>query len=146
MSLVDYILESRNIEGMAHVTAATKGPVLSGFCCGKAFPRQREDSPARAHFTFCPVWQASEDLQRRREEGHQDGRIFDAPEKPKILGEDPEVVAGLLGIDTEQVIREEQRFRNEHPASPEALGGEILQGDAAVLAAGGKQSEGGEDT
>lgn len=145
MSLVDYILESRNIEGMAHITARHKGPVLDGFCCGKALPRLSEDSRPSAHYTFCPVWQASEDLTRRRREGHQDGRVFDSPEKPKILGEDPEVVANLLGLDTEQVIREEARFRNENPAAADdLLGGQILQGDAAVLAAGGKDSEWGE--
>jgi hypothetical protein len=133
MSLVDYILESRNIEGMAHVTSRRKPTILRGFCCGDSHPRQPGDKRARAHYTFCPVWEAHEELERKRLMGEEGHRIFDAPEKPKILGQDPEVLGDLLGIDPAQVLAEEARFAAEHPTpASSGPGTQTLTGEQAM--------------
>lgn len=86
---------------------------LSGFCCGRGMPKTYEGQPARAHYTYCPIWEEAERVERERKEA--DERVFAAPETPKILGEDPEVAAGLLGMDVEEYEREQDRFYAEHP-------------------------------
>ena len=77
------------------------GSSIAGFCCGRAFPKQYENQESRAHYTFCPMWEAVEAAEARRAEEAE--RIFERTEKPKILGIDKEVEADLLGIDVEQV-------------------------------------------
>lgn len=84
------------------ITDRDQGTILRGFCCGPGLPRISSESRPRAHYTFCPVWEAAEQAERdERREASQ--RAFDAPEKPKLLGVDKEVEADLLGIDVEQV-------------------------------------------
>jgi hypothetical protein len=83
------------------LTLATDRSSIAGFCCGRAFPKSHEGQEPRAHYTFCPMWEAVEakEAERRAEEQ----RTWSPPEKPKILGLDKEVEADLLGIDVEQV-------------------------------------------
>lgn len=83
------------------VTAREDGTTLAGFCCGRGMPKTYEGQAARAHYTYCPIWEAAEEAERERKKA--DERVFAQPEKPKILGIDPEVEAELLGIDVEQV-------------------------------------------
>jgi hypothetical protein len=122
------------LEGMVGgrlITDLDQGTILRGFCCGPGLPRFTDTDKPRGHYTFCPVWEAAEAAERQRKEA--DGRAFAAPEKPKILGEDIEVKADLLGLDPEQLQREEKRFYDEHPQAKEALGGEILTGEEAMV-------------
>jgi hypothetical protein len=123
------------IEGMVGgvlITDRDHSTVLRGFCCGKGLPRLREDSPPRGHYTFCPVWQAAEQVERERTEANEP--IFPMPEKPKILGEDPEVAADLLGLDPEQVMAEEERIEERHRThhGTEPLRPEITTGVEAM--------------
>lgn len=83
------------------ITARDEASTLFGFCCGRGMPKTYEGQSARAHHTFCPIWEEAERVERERKEADQ--RVFAAPEKPKLLGVDPEVEAELLGIDVEQV-------------------------------------------
>lgn len=77
------------------------GSSIAGFCCGRAFPKSHEGQEPRAHYTFCPMWEAVEEAEAAR--AAEAERIFERTEKPKILGVDKEVEAELLGIDVEQV-------------------------------------------
>lgn len=104
----DAILEG--VVGGALVTERDHGKILHGFCCGTAFPKQEGEKAARAHHTFCPVWEAVEEAQAERREKE---RLYGLPDQPKILGEDPEVMGDILGIDPEQVQREQDRFRQK---------------------------------
>ena len=95
----DKILEG--VAGGVLITDRDHSSVLRGFCCGKGFPKVYEGQAPHGHFTFCPVWEAAEQVERERKEA--DEPVFPQPEKPKILGIDKEVEAELLGIDPEEV-------------------------------------------
>jgi len=131
---VDHVQE-REITG-ALITDRDKPTVLRGFCCGKGFPKQREGEPARGHYTFCPIWEAAEAAERQRLEA--EGRVLPMQEKPKILGDDPEVAADLLGIDPEEMQQKERQFRERHGRPPkevedqEALGSTVTTGVEAM--------------
>lgn len=44
--------------GQEHLLLATDPSMVLGFCCGTADPPLTLDGEARAHFAFCPIWQA----------------------------------------------------------------------------------------
>lgn len=91
------------LEGLQNplVTARDDPTTFSGFCCGRGLPKVHEGQAARAHYTYCPIWEAAEEAERDRREAEEP--VFAKPEKPRILGIDREVEAELLGLDPEQV-------------------------------------------
>jgi hypothetical protein len=109
--------------GTPLITDREDPSTLRGFCCGHGLPKVTEGQPARAHYTFCPVWEAAERVERERREAEEP--IFPVQEKPKILGVDPEVAAGLLGMDVEEYEREQARFYAEHPEEVRSEGVEV---------------------
>lgn len=101
-------LQSERVDSILHgavggalITDRDHGSILRGFCCGKGLPKVHEGQAPRGHFTYCPVWEMAEAVERERRKAEEP--IFPVPEKPKILGIDREVEAELLGIDPEQV-------------------------------------------
>jgi hypothetical protein len=119
----DAIVEGRQ-QGR-HITARKDPSTLHGFCCGTGIGRvTTEDKGVRAHYTFCPVWEA---FAQMRDRHRGDGRVFEFPERPKLLGRDPEVEADLLGVDVEQII--EIRKRKSAGISPKLLSGESAAED-----------------
>lgn len=134
----DAILEG--MVGGALITDRDKSTVLRGFCCGKGFPKQFEGQKPHGHYTFCPVWERVEQVERERKDGE---RVFPLVEQPKILGDDPEVAAEILGMEPEEMEREERRFAEKHPHSltaatlrerdaGESLGSEVKTGVEAM--------------
>lgn len=117
--VADSILEG---EQSPLITARDEGPTLSGFCCGRGLPKVYAGQAPRAHYTYCPIWEAAEGVERERREAEE--RVFAQPDKPKILGIDPEVEAELLGIDVEQVP-------DRSAMQPETLVGQDAMEDVA---------------
>ena len=74
---------------------------VHGFCCGRGPAKVFEGQRARAHFSFCPIWEEAERVRAARKA--EEERVFPKAERPKLLGVDPEVEADILGIDPEQV-------------------------------------------
>jgi hypothetical protein len=134
----DKITEGKG--GGEHIKATKKPTVLFGFCCGRGIPAIDPTEEARGHYTFCPVWQRAVEANEERSR-----RLYEMPQRPGILGEDPEIEARILDKDPEEVIAKYDRLKKERPdIAEEVMGGEMLQGDAAVLAAGKEDSEWGE--
>lgn len=132
----DAIIEGRVVGAL--VTDRDDSTTLRGFCCGKAFPKAYEGQEPRAHYSFCPVWEAMEEAEREATEAEP--RVAPLLPKPKILGDDPEVAAGLLGMDPEQMRYEEERYAERNPKSltaqklrdEEQLGSETTTGIPAM--------------
>lgn len=57
----DGILEGA---GQEHLLVTTDPSLVLGFCCGTAYAPISLEGEARAHYAFCPIWQA----ERKREE------------------------------------------------------------------------------
>lgn len=55
--------------GQEHMLVTADPSIVLGFCCGTSDPPISLDGEARAHYAFCPVWQAEqkriEDAQAR---------------------------------------------------------------------------------
>lgn len=67
------------------VTAKEDPSTFYGFCHGKGIPMVSPDEEARAHYTFCPLWQ---DAWEARQEGKE--ITYEMPDKPHVLGMDTE--------------------------------------------------------
>jgi hypothetical protein len=75
-----------------------------------------------------------------REATEADPRVAPLLPRPKILGDDPEVAAGLLGLDPDEMRYQEERYAERNPKSltaaklrdEEQLGSETVTGVEAM--------------